>query len=111
MDLKLIERFLHAMVPPAGHPAVHTAFECMRAEPMTAVPTLGMMIGRLQHKLYSLDETEQVAAAHQVLTGIMIAWSSETPTLKKYIIDDFLERSALMQGANIINFWDKKAAK
>lgn len=111
MDLKLIERFLSAMMPAKGKASVHTAFECMRADPGTAIPSVGMMIGRVQHQLYSDDEAIQAAACGQLLTGIMIAWSSESPALRKYILEDYLERDALLRGENVISFFDKKAGR
>lgn len=113
MDLKLLERFLSTMMPPlpAAKEAVNTAFSCMQAHPMTAIPTVGMMIGKFQHKLYSQSVEEQAEAASQVLTGVMISYASENQELRKYIIDDYLERMSLLQGDNVINFHDKKAGR
>lgn len=113
MDLKLLERFLSAMMPPipAAKEAVNTAFECMKAHPMAAIPTVGLMIGQQQQKLYSSSEVEQVTAARGILTGIMIAYCTENPALRKYILEDYLERSAVLRGENIIDFFDKKAGR
>lgn len=111
MDLKLIEKFLQAMMPAEGKPAVNTAFECMRAHPMSAVPSIGMMVGRLQQRLYSSDENEQVAGASNVLVGVMIAWASEDPALRKYIIEDYLEQDQRKRGENVIDFWQGRAGR
>src|ERR1700742_1665354 len=101
MDIALIERFLQAMTPPAGKTTVTTAFDCMKAHPMTAVPTIGVMIGKFQHQLYSPDENDQARAMRLVLTGVMLAWATENPELRKYILEDYLEQSSKLQGENI----------
>jgi hypothetical protein len=113
MDLKLLERFLSAMMPP--HPAakqtVDIAFDCMKTHPMTAVPTIGMMIGQAQHRLYGDNEAEAANCARMLLTGVMIAWASEDAELRRVIIDEYLERGAKLRGENVVDFFDKKAGR
>ena len=111
MDLKLVERFVMAMMPPKGKPAIDTAFDCMRGEPVSALATVGTMIARFQEKLYSVDEAEQALATHQLLTGIMICWCTERDDLRKYILEDYLKRAALLRGDNILEFSDEKAKR
>lgn len=110
MDLKIIEKYLQAMMPPnpIAHDSVRIAFECMKAHPLTAIPTIGMMISRLQQRLYSLDEKEQAFAGSNVLVGVMIGWASENAELRKYIMEDYLEHISRAQGKNVVNFWQKK---
>jgi hypothetical protein len=113
MDLKRIERFLSAMMPSVfdAKDSVNIAFECMKAHPMTAVPTITNMIGRLQGALYSMDKREQQIASSAVLTGVMIAWATEDQFLRECIIDHYLEQSAKLRGENVVDFFDKKAGR
>ena len=113
MDLKLIERFISAVMPPvpAAKESVNIAFECMKAHPLTAVPTITMMIQRVQHSLYCGDETYQSIASSAMLTGVMIAWASEDKFLKECIMENYLEHAAKLRGENIIDLWDKKAGR
>lgn len=113
MDLKLVERFLQAMMPPEGMSTIHTAFECLRGPPEQCVPAVGLMIGKFQGKIYGpeVTESQQASAVGILLTGIMIGWASEQAELKKYIIEDYLERNSKLRGENVVSFFDKKAGR
>lgn len=111
MDLNLIERFVKAMVPVEGHEAVGIAFTSIQANPLTAVQTIGMMIGRLQQHLYSGVEIEQMKATSFMLTGIMIGWASTQPELKRVLLDEYLGRDAKIRGENVVDFREWKAKR
>lgn len=109
MNIKLVEQFIQEMMPPEGKSTVNLAFECMKANPISAVPTIGTFLQQLQQRLYSYDEAEQSIAARNVLTGVMICWATEHPELQKILIDGFLERGKKLRGDNVVDFFSKKA--
>lgn len=111
MDLKLIERFVQAMVPPEGQQSVEIAFQCLRGEPIVAVQTIGMMIGRVQQHLYSDNPVEQMKATSFMLTGIMIGWASTHPEVRRVLLEEYLERASKMRGDNVVSFHDWKAGR
>lgn len=112
MDLRLIERFLQAMMPPSGMPAVNTAFQIIGGPIHNSTAPISVMIAQFQMELFSeKDEAIQAKATRLVLTGIMLAWMSENPILKKQILEDYVERSAKLRGEHIISFHDRKAGR
>lgn len=110
MNLKLIERFIQAMMPPEGKSTVNTAFKSM-TDPSTAVPTVGLWVGQFQQRLYEGDERVQAEAVKLVLTGIMIAHAVEDASLRKTIVEEFIQRGVRARGENVIDFFDKKAGR
>jgi hypothetical protein len=111
VDIKLLEKFLFAMMAGPAKQAVATCFDSLKADPVSALNLAGGMISSFQMKYYTSEEKEPAKMLSDVIVGILMAYTTDHPLLKEQILLPYLEQSARVRGEHVIDFFEKRAGR